>query len=42
MAFDTTINSRWDAFVSRLDMGVALYADVHEISISAGSTQALE
>jgi len=30
-----------DAFVSRLCMGVALYGDVHEVSISAGGTQKL-
>jgi hypothetical protein len=45
-AYDTIFNGVplfffSDAFVSRLDMGVALYGDVHEISIKAGGTQKL-
>jgi hypothetical protein len=39
-AYDTTYN-RGDAFVSRLDMGVAMYGDVHEVSIRTGGTQSL-
>ena len=31
-AYDTTHNGGGDAFVSQLDMGVALYGDVHETS----------
>jgi hypothetical protein len=40
-AFDTTGNGLNDAFVSRLDMGVAMYGDVHEIRITTGGTQRL-
>ena len=34
-------NQRAVEFVSRLDMGVTLYGNVHEISIKAGGTQKL-
>jgi hypothetical protein len=34
-----TIYNKGDAFVSRLDMGVALYGDVHEVRIATGGTQ---
>ena len=40
-AYATTPNGHVEAFISRLDMGVALYGDVHEISIKAGGTQSL-
>jgi hypothetical protein len=40
-AYDTTHNGSYVGFVSRLEMGVALYADVHEFSIKVGGTQGL-
>jgi hypothetical protein len=40
-AYDRTFNGYRDAFVSRLDMGVALYGDVHAIPITTGGTQRL-
>jgi hypothetical protein len=41
-AYSATYNAgRYDTFLSRLDMGVALYGDVHEISLSTGGTQKL-
>jgi hypothetical protein len=40
-AFDTTHNGLHDAIISRLDMGVALWADVHQIPIKTGGTQRL-
>jgi hypothetical protein len=41
-AYNTTFNGGInDAFVSRLDMGVALYGNVHAIPINAGGTQKL-
>ena len=45
-AYDTSYNGGTspldgDVLVSRLSMGVALYGDVHEISIRAGGTQRL-
>jgi hypothetical protein len=39
-AFDTTLNV-YDAFISRLDMGVALYGNVHHFSKVIGGTQTL-
>jgi hypothetical protein len=43
--YDTTYNggtpAGGDVFVSRLDMGVALYGDVHKILIATGGTQKL-
>ena len=41
-AYNTTHNGGFsDGFVSRLDMGVTLYGDVHEISKVTGGTQTL-
>ncbi|MHC4896955.1 MAG: DUF7948 domain-containing protein [Planctomycetota bacterium] len=41
-AFSTTYNAgRYDTFLSRLDMGVALYGNLHEVSLSTGGTQKL-
>ena len=40
-AYDPTSNGLVDVFISRLDMGVALYGDVHEILIKDGGTQRL-
>ena len=43
-AYDRTYNGPrygYDAFVSRLDMGVALYGDVHVFPITTGGTQKL-
>jgi hypothetical protein len=40
-AFDITHNAGFDAFVSRLSMGVALYADRYELPLTQAGTQNL-
>ena len=40
-AYDRTHNGNVDAFVSRLSMGVAFYADRYELSLKQAGTQNL-